>query len=209
MVSAVTAPTVLCMPGTPFGDVQIDFQDALLVHQQFEHGSDDGFFRLAPEISFAGKKQVLGQLLTDGGAARDHPAPSLVFLYCFLYAFPVEAVVLGKLRVFRHDHRALKFLGNARIAGPALIQSRARIFFPHVFEARAHEAGAFGVVIDPVPDVHGEPALVQQQCDEQYAQRVAESLPHRAQEAPDRLNHPSFAATAVIPARCPAAHRAR
>src|SRR6266852_6307405 len=81
----------------PFRDVQIDFENAALVHRGLEHCGKNRLLALAQHAALARKKQVLCELLGDGRApGDDFPAP-LVLVHRPLDAFPIETFVIDEL----------------------------------------------------------------------------------------------------------------
>ena len=64
----------------PFDHVQVELEDAALVHDDLDHDGDRRFLRLAPPRALAREKQVLRELLRDRRAAGDDFAFAQVLL---------------------------------------------------------------------------------------------------------------------------------
>src|SRR5690606_16554805 len=77
----------------PFGHVEVDLQDATLVHRGFEHPGDEQLLGLAQVAALAGKEEVLRELHGDGGATEGDAAALRVALEGLLDRIPVDAVV--------------------------------------------------------------------------------------------------------------------
>ena len=93
------------------GDVQVNFQDAVLSEIFFQEHGDEGFL----QFSFIGfirfQKQVLHHLLTDGaGPPRIFPL-LVIGDQCVLQLLPVKSIVLIKPAVFRDERQFPDKLG--------------------------------------------------------------------------------------------------
>src|SRR3569623_620838 len=73
----------------PLDDVEINLEDAPLVHHLFLQRSNVGLFRLAQDIAVAGEKEIFGELLADGRAARDAAAAPPILFESDLHAVPI------------------------------------------------------------------------------------------------------------------------
>jgi hypothetical protein len=148
----------------PLDHIQIDLEYALLGHQRFEHRGNHRFLRLSPPRALARKKQVLRQLLRDGGAPRDDVTLAPVALPRLLDTIPVEAVVLQEFCVFGGYQRAFQMWRDFLIRHPLVAQLRVGIVFAQNFQPRAHEGSGAGIKFHPVGDVRKEPELQRDQA---------------------------------------------
>src|SRR5258707_2780332 len=83
----------------PLGDVEIDLENAVLVHRRLEHCGEYRFLALAQRAALTRKKQVLRELLGERRPPGDDSSAPQVSVHRPLDAFPVEALVIDELRV--------------------------------------------------------------------------------------------------------------
>jgi len=111
---------------------------------------------------------------------------------------PVEALVVGELRVLGGDDGALQARRDARVRDPLLAQLRLRLLLPQALQALLHERGGLRVVGAPPGEAHEDGQLV---GDEDRG-RGERGPPRQAREA---LHAPRRAAmTPAVSASCPA-----
>ena len=90
---------------SPFGDVEVQFENTFLRELLFEGASDQGFPGLSKQGSFGREIEIFGQLLGNGApAAFEFTRLEVVFGGLF-DPFPVESFVGEERRIFRPDHR--------------------------------------------------------------------------------------------------------
>jgi hypothetical protein len=94
-------------PGTPFDDVEIDFQNAALAEDEFGYRYQGKLRSLAKNRAARSEKQVLYNLLRNGGGSASAAAFHIVFS-SDLDLVPIEPMVLVEARVLRGDYRVLE-----------------------------------------------------------------------------------------------------
>src|SRR6476469_6117283 len=105
----------------PFDRVQIDLEDAFLVHPELEHRGDDEFLRLADIALLPRQEKVARKLLRDGRAARDDPSARLVLLPRLEDGVGFVAVVAREVRILRRDDRALQVARDLVVRNPCAL----------------------------------------------------------------------------------------
>ena len=123
--------------------------------------------RLAPVAPGRGQEQVLRELLRDRRAAADDPALLPVLLQRVADAFPVEAAMLGKLRVLGRDHRALQLNRDPRVGNPAILQRGLRILRARLVQPLGHECGLARRLVAVPADVRADPCEPEQRDGEE------------------------------------------
>jgi hypothetical protein len=116
---------------SPLGDIEVEFEDAVLGEEQLEPPRDNVLLELSDGRPVDREVKVLGQLLRDRAASANlvavrevirqrfaqraeitaiQPREILVAGVAELFAHgaPVDAVVIAEVSVFRNDHRALE-----------------------------------------------------------------------------------------------------
>jgi hypothetical protein len=107
--------------------VEIDFEDAALGEEHFEHYRDRGLLRLAPPDAAGRKEQVLRELLADGRGAQNDLALLHVALMGFAHRPPIEAPMAHEVGVLSGNHRLLETQRDGIVGDPAVRQPRARL----------------------------------------------------------------------------------
>jgi len=130
--------------GTPLGNVQVDFEDAVLREEELEAFGDDQLLDLAQHRTVGAEIEILGDLLRDRAAAAHaaavaevvgngveqlapvariqqreagiRPVPQLLG-----QRFPVNAAMLFETAIFRDDHGAPQLMGYAVQRNPAVL----------------------------------------------------------------------------------------
>ena len=166
----------------PFGDIQINLQDALLVKNRLKHQRDNRLLCLADIAALPGQKQVFRQLLCDGRATGYGLAFFLVFFNGTLDALPVEALVIDKLHVFGSNNRPFEVSRNFRVGNPVVLQPRIGIFSAQLLQTGRHEARAARRLVFPVKDVRAKPGLRQKHREHDSGEGVTEHLPGTQQQ---------------------------
>ena len=98
-------------PLAPFHVVEINLQNALFGQQGFQQQRQHQLLAFAQLLAFTREQQVLGQLLGDGGAAKNLHWLAIIGLGCALLGFliagigsangiPFDTAVLGEARIF-------------------------------------------------------------------------------------------------------------
>ena len=97
--------------GTPFDDVQVKLENALLAEDQFGDGDESELGAFAKEGAACAEEEIFDELLGEGGAAAKAAAFHIVF-GGDLDGVPIEAVMLVKAGVFGSDDGVLEIGGN-------------------------------------------------------------------------------------------------
>jgi len=93
--------------GTPFDQVEVELENALLAEHEFGHRDERGLSSLAQEGAAGSEEEVFNQLLRKRGASARASAFH-VFLGGEFNRLPIESMVLVEARVFRGDHSMLQ-----------------------------------------------------------------------------------------------------
>jgi hypothetical protein len=112
-------------------------------------------------VFLAGQKQVLRQLLADGGTTGHDMALLQVLFESRLDAIPVKPFVIGKLGIFSSNQRPLQIGRNLGVWHPFLPQLGLWVVFLQFGQLLVHEGTGRGVMAAPVDDVTENPQVVQ------------------------------------------------
>ena len=105
-------------PITPLDHVEVNLENTALVHQEFKHVGDDEFLSFTEVTTLAGKEQILGQLLGDGGPAGDDFALLGIFFVGFLQRIPIDPFMFGEVGILGGNDRAFQMIGNTIVRHP-------------------------------------------------------------------------------------------
>ena len=92
---------------TPFDNIQVDLQDALLAQDQFGHRHKCGLCTFAEDRATRSEEQVFDELLRQRGSSSNATSFQ-VFFSSDLYLVPIEPMMLVKARILCGDYRMLE-----------------------------------------------------------------------------------------------------
>ena len=127
--------------GTELDQIQVKLEYPLFFHPELKHVCYNEFLNFSHVTTASGKKKVFGQLLCNGRTTSDNFSLFAVFFIRFQKRFPLNAFMIGEIRIFGCNHRPFQISRNTFIGHPLMLQLRFGIFFLQNRQLLPHKAG--------------------------------------------------------------------
>src|SRR5581483_8643774 len=132
---------------SPFDDVKIDLENALLRKRLLELARDDDLLQLAQRIFRRVQIKILGELHGDRAAAAVKAPGFPVFLERLFELFEIDSPVAEKRRVLVDQHGLFEMLRERAVGDPDLAAREAQRFLPVFLVAELHQRGGFRIAL--------------------------------------------------------------